>query len=38
MNLPDIAERSLGSCAIVANSDNLLKVGRPYVIDCHLTE
>ena len=28
MNLPDIAERSLGSCAIVANSDNLLKVGR----------
>ena len=27
-NLPDIPEGSLGTCAIVANSDNLLKAQR----------
>lgn len=36
-NLPDIPEGSLGTCAIVANSDNLLKAQRGKEIDAHDT-
>ena len=37
MNLPDLTEGSLGTCAIVANSDNLLKSRRGAEIDAHDT-
>ena len=36
-NLPSITEGALGSCAIVANSDNLLKGNRGAEIDMHDT-
>lgn len=36
-NLPDLSEGSLGTCAIVANSDNLLKAQRGKEIDEHDT-
>ena len=36
-SLPDLAEGSLGTCAIVANSDNLLKSQRGKEIDAHDT-
>ena len=36
-NMPDFTEGSLGTCAIVANSDNLLKAQRGTEIDAHDT-
>jgi len=36
-NLPDIEEGGLGSCAIVGNSDNMLKSARGADIDAHDT-
>mmetsp|Transcript_46125 Transcript_46125/g.76861 ORF Transcript_46125/g.76861 Transcript_46125/m.76861 type:complete len:524 (-) Transcript_46125:80-1651(-) len=36
-NLPDLSDGSLGSCAIVGNSDNMLKSQRGKDIDAHDT-